>query len=172
MQNLCIRTGSNTRAFLQRFFYLSSHSWGAEGKILYIDSAGNLVGSEQVHTVTKDVDTDAFGGPYTLTLGAAPNNAAKVRLSVSATAQIGRRSMRPVCKGQWYSITHAYQHTCRPARSYSCLQPQRNYRSELESARLSALYKNSSAAIDWSKVKFTYTEAGANDPTTPSNGIH
>jgi len=152
-------------------FYSSSHIPGAQKvKFFYIDSAGNLVGSEQVHTVTKDVDTDGkFGGPYMLTLGAAPNNAAKVRLSVSANgtdwAKIDATCMQasgtPLPTPTNTPVVLPEVEFC----SYNLnvtIGQSFNLRDYLH-------YKNSSAAIDWSKVKFTYTEAGANDPTTPTN---
>ncbi len=67
-------------------FYSASHVPGVQTVTLqYLTAANAAVGTAQIHTISKDIDTDGrFGGPYTLSLGAAPAAATKVRVTVNA----------------------------------------------------------------------------------------
>ena len=110
------------------------------------------------------MDTDGkFGGPYTLTLGVAPNNVAKV--SVSATAQIGRRSMRPVCK-PWYSLpTPTNTPVVLPEAEFCSY----NLNVTIGQSFTCATICTTRIAVQPSTEYVYLYEAGANDPTTPSN---
>jgi len=67
-------------------FYSASHVPGVQTvRFQYFTAANAAVGTAQIHTISKDIDTDGrFGGPYTLSLGTAPATAAKVRVTVNA----------------------------------------------------------------------------------------
>lgn len=68
-------------------FYSSSHIPGSQTvKLQYLKSNGGTTGSAVSHTISVDIDhpSHVFGGPYTLSLPAAPANAAKLRVSISA----------------------------------------------------------------------------------------
>lgn len=68
-------------------FFSASHIPGYQTvAIEYLTAANATVGTPAVHTITVDIDDpgNVFGGPYTLSLGAAPANAAKLRVTVKA----------------------------------------------------------------------------------------
>ncbi|MBX3014642.1 MAG: choice-of-anchor A family protein [Caldilineaceae bacterium] len=81
-QDVTVQTGGSYSVS----FYSSSHVPGVQTvRLQYLTSANAPIGTAQIHYITKDVDIDGkFGGPYTLTLGAAPANAAKLRVTISA----------------------------------------------------------------------------------------
>jgi protocatechuate 3,4-dioxygenase beta subunit len=66
-------------------FYSGSHVPSIQTvKIQYFTSGNAAIGSASVHTITSDLEITGFGGPYTLTLDAAPANAATLKIMVSA----------------------------------------------------------------------------------------
>ncbi len=68
-------------------FYSSSHIPGTQTvQMQYLTAGGSTVGLPAIHTIVVDIDLlgHKFGGPYTLALPAAPANAAKLRVSISA----------------------------------------------------------------------------------------
>ncbi len=67
-------------------FYSASHVPGVQTVTLqYLTLTNATVGPVQTHKISKNIDTDGkFGGPYTLSLGAAPLTATKVRVTVNA----------------------------------------------------------------------------------------
>lgn len=71
-------------------FYSSSHLPGVQKvKMQYFDASNNPVGTAAVHTISVDIDDpgNVFGGPYNLSLGAAPANAAKLRVTIDANGR-------------------------------------------------------------------------------------
>ncbi len=69
-------------------FFSGSHNPSIQTvKLQYFDSHNRTVGSASVHTITSDLEVSGFGGPYTLTLGAAPSNATYLEIMVSANNQ-------------------------------------------------------------------------------------
>jgi hypothetical protein len=69
-------------------FYSGSHVPSIQTvKIQYFTSGGAAIGAASVHTITSDLEVSGFGGPYTLTLGAAPSNASYLKIMVSANNQ-------------------------------------------------------------------------------------
>ena len=80
-QNVNIKVGSSYTFT----FYAGSHNPKAQTvSIQYYDASNVAIGSAAVYTITSDLEVSGFGGPYTLTLGAAPSNAKYLRISVSA----------------------------------------------------------------------------------------
>jgi len=66
-------------------FYSGSHNPKSQTvKIQYYNASNVALGTASVHTITSDLEVTGFGGPYTLTLGAAPTDAKYLRISVSA----------------------------------------------------------------------------------------
>jgi hypothetical protein len=66
-------------------FYSGSHVPSIQTvKIQYFTSGNTAIGTASTHTITSDLEITGFGGPYTLTLGAAPTNAAYLKIMVSA----------------------------------------------------------------------------------------
>ena len=58
-------------------FFSGSHNPLAQTvKMQYFTSANAAIGSAAVHTITSDLEITGFGGPYSLSRGAAPSNAA------------------------------------------------------------------------------------------------
>ena len=66
-------------------FYSGSHvPQDQTVKLQYYNASNVALGTAVVHTITSDLEVTGFGGPYTLTLGAAPTDAKYLRISVSA----------------------------------------------------------------------------------------
>jgi len=68
-------------------FYSASHQPGYQTvKLQYLTATGATVGTAATHTISVDIDlgSHVFGGPYTLSLPAAPANATKLRVQISA----------------------------------------------------------------------------------------
>lgn len=68
-------------------FYSSSHQPGYQTvKLQYLTAGGATVGTAATHTISVDIDlgSHVFGGPYTLSLPAAPAGATKLRVQISA----------------------------------------------------------------------------------------
>lgn len=68
-------------------FYSSSHEPGYQVvKLQYLKANGAPIGSPASHTITVDIDhpSHVFGGPYTLSLPAAPALATKVQVFITA----------------------------------------------------------------------------------------
>jgi len=80
-QNVPITVGST----YSLTFYSGSHQpYNQTVKIQYYSATNVAIGSPVVHKITSDLEVTGFGGPYTLSLPAAPTNAKYVRISVSA----------------------------------------------------------------------------------------
>ena len=68
-------------------FFSSSHRPGVQTvKLQYYTASGAPIGTADTHYISVDIDDPGhvFGGPYSLSLAAAPANAAKARVSISA----------------------------------------------------------------------------------------
>ncbi|MBI4517737.1 MAG: hypothetical protein HY699_18175, partial [Deltaproteobacteria bacterium] len=67
-------------------FYSGTHvvSGNQTVTIQYRTSSGANIGSPVTHIIASDLEVSGFGGPYSLTLGAAPAHATKLRVRVSA----------------------------------------------------------------------------------------
>ncbi|MEZ4725723.1 MAG: cellulose binding domain-containing protein [Caldilineaceae bacterium] len=200
-------------------FYSASHEPGVQTvAIEYLTAANATVGTPAVHTITIDIDdpSHVFGGPYTLSLGAAPANAAKLRVTVksngtdwakvdafclpgvipTATATPTATSTKtpvpptatktptktntPVPPTATWTPTKTntpVPPTATPTTT-SASAPEVEYCTynlrvkvgETFNIRDYVRYKDSdlqSLPVDWTQLSFTYTDAGANDPTNP-----
>lgn len=68
-------------------FYSSSHVPGHQVvKLQYLKANGSAIGAPATHTISVDIDdpSHVFGGPYTLSLPAAPALATKLQVVISA----------------------------------------------------------------------------------------
>ena len=67
-------------------FYSGSHVPGSQTVQLQYLNASNtvLASSNPPHTISNNVDTQGFGGPYTLALSAAPAGTTKLRVAIRA----------------------------------------------------------------------------------------
>jgi hypothetical protein len=66
-------------------FYSGSHNPSIQTvKLQYYDANNSTVGGSATHTITSDLQISGFGGPYNLTLNAAPSSAAFLKVMVSA----------------------------------------------------------------------------------------
>jgi hypothetical protein len=65
-------------------FYSGSHNpWKQTVKIQYYNG-GSAIGTAATHTIASDLEVTGFGGPYSLTLDAAPFDATSLKIMVSA----------------------------------------------------------------------------------------
>ena len=66
-------------------FYSGSHVPSIQTvKLQYFNAGGSAIGTEAKHTITEDLEIVGFGGPYSLTLDAAPSDATSLKIMVSA----------------------------------------------------------------------------------------
>jgi choice-of-anchor A domain-containing protein len=67
-------------------FYSSTHVPGSQTvQLQYLNASNTVLASSDLHTIWIDVDiTNFFGGPYSLSLGAAPAGTTKLRVAIRA----------------------------------------------------------------------------------------
>ncbi|HMB22992.1 MAG TPA: SdrD B-like domain-containing protein, partial [Anaerolineales bacterium] len=80
-QSVSVNVGSGYKLT----FYSGSHVPSIQTvKLQYFNAGGTAIGTEAKHTIVDDLEVVGFGGPYSLSLDAAPADATSLKIMVSA----------------------------------------------------------------------------------------